>query len=163
MAEKTNCVHHVVWCIRPESIEPVRRFWREAVGLPLQDLDLPELGLHVLISWEGGVEIMAPVHETGSLVDSARSFLATHGEGVYSVVFNVADLEGAAARIARQGGRLVFEETIRPEQVDERELTGSGSQEPFAIKQALFDPIFGMRICLQELTAETKSRRLPGI
>ena len=156
MAEKTNCVHHVVWCIRPESIEPVRRFWREAVGLPLQDLDLPELGLHVLISWEGGVEIMAPVHETGTLVDSARRFLATHGEGVYSVVFNVADLEGAVARIARQGGRLVFEETIRPEQVDERELTGSGSQEPFAIKQALFDPIFGMRICLQELTAEAE-------
>jgi predicted enzyme related to lactoylglutathione lyase len=152
VAEKSNCVHHVVWCVRPESLEPVRRFWQQAVGLPLQDLDLPELGLHVLISWEGGVEVMSPVHETGTLVDPARRFLASHGEGVYCVVFNVAGLEDVVARISGQGGRLVFEETIQPDEVAERELGAADSPERFAIRQALFDPICGLRICLQELT-----------
>ena len=156
MAEKTNCVHHVVWCIRPESLEPVRRFWQEAIGLPLHDLDLPELGIHVLISWEGGVEIMAPVRETGSVADSAREFLAAHGEGVYCVVFNVARLEDVGARIARQGGRKVFEETIRPDEVEERELAAADAPERFAIRQALFDPVHGMRICLQEIATEEK-------
>lgn len=152
MAEKTNCVHHVVWCVRPESLERVRAFWQEAVGLPLQDLDLPELGIHVLISWEGGIEIIAPVHETGTLVDSARSFLATRGEGVYCVVFDVANIDDVMARISRQGGRLVFEETIRPDEVEERKLNAAEPGSTFAIRQALFDTIAGMRICLQEQT-----------
>ena len=152
MSEKNNSVHHVVWCVRPENLEGVRRYWQEAVGLPLHDLDLPELGIHVLISWDGGIEIMSPVYETGVLVEPARRFLATHGEGVYCVVFNVADLDDVSARIAGQGGRIVFEETIRPDEVEERELGADAGAQPFAIRQALFDPIFGMRICLQQLT-----------
>ena len=156
MGESNNCVHHVVWCVRPESLERVRALWQRAIGLRLHDLDLPELGIHVLISWEGGVEIIAPVHETGALVDSARTFLATHGEGVYCVVFNVARLDDVVARIAGQGGRLLFEETISPEDVDGRGLRTPGSGEPFAIRQALFDSISGMRICVQELTPEAR-------
>lgn len=156
MPEQSNRVHHVVWCVRPESLERVRRYWQQAVGLPLHDLDLPELGIHVLISWEGGVEVMSPVYATGSVADAAHAFLAAHGEGVYCVVFDVADLADVAARIAGQGGRLVFEETIRPDEVEERELTAPGSPGPFAIRQALFDPICGMRICLQQVVPVPK-------
>jgi predicted enzyme related to lactoylglutathione lyase len=147
----SNRVHHVVWCVRPESLPRVRRFWEEAIGLPVQDLDLPELGIHVLISWQGGIEIISPVYETGLLVEPARGFLATHGEGVYTVVFDVAALDDVVSRISRQGGRLAFEETISPEEVDARQLA-AGSPERFAIRQAAFDPICGLRLCLQELT-----------
>ena len=155
MADPCNRVHHVVWCVRPESLERVRRFWEEAIGLSLHDLDLPELGIHVLISWQGGIEIMSPVYEQGILVEAARSFLDSHGEGVYTVVFDVADLDGVVARIARQGGRLAFEETISPEEVDERQLAGD-SQQRFSIRQAAFDPIAGIGICLQEQTPVAK-------
>ena len=47
--EETNSVHHVVWCIRPENLARVRELWERAIGLPLEELDLPELGLRVLI------------------------------------------------------------------------------------------------------------------
>src|SRR5262245_54192181 len=103
---------------------------------------------------------MSPVYATGSVADAARAFLAAHGEGVYCVVFDVADLADVATRIAGQGGRLVFEETIRPDEVEARELTAPGLQEPFAIRQALFDPICGMRICLQQVVPVAK--RVPA-
>ena len=151
MAETKQKVHHVVWCVRPESLERVRRFWQEGVGLALHDLDLPDLGIHVLISWEGGVEVIAPVYETGLLVEPARRFLETQGEGVYTVVFDVASLDDVTGRVARQGGRLAFEETISPEEVVARGLA-AGAAQPFAIRQAAFDAICGVGVCLQEQT-----------
>ena len=158
MSESSQRVHHVVWCVRPESLERVRRFWQEGVGVALHDLDLPELGIHVLISWEAGLEIMAPVRETGLVVDAARAFLAEHGEGVFCVVFDVASVADVAARLRAQGGRVVFEETIDADEVARRPLAPPGSRERFAIEQALLDPICGMRICLQQLTPEDPRR-----
>ena len=153
MGEGVNCIHHVVWCIKPESMPGVRALWEEALGLEMQDIDLPELGIHVMIAWEAGIEIMAPTYETGTLLQSARDFLATKGEGVYSVVFNVADLESAVARYAAHGAKLVFEEDISPDDIEDRNLSDDASG-GFAVKQALFDEIFGFRICLQQLARE---------
>ena len=42
------------------------------MGLPLEDLDLPELGLRALLSWDGGIEIMAPFYAEGALAATAR-------------------------------------------------------------------------------------------
>jgi len=155
LSEPGPRVHHVVWCVRPESLPRARRFFEEAIGLPLHDLDLPELGIHVLISWPGGIEVIAPVYAQGLLVEAAQGFLATHGEGVYTVVFDVASLDDVVARIARQGGRKAFEETITPEEVDARGLA-EGAAQRFAIRQAAFDPICGISLCLQELTPAAK-------
>jgi len=150
MSQAANGVHHVAWCVRPESIERVRALW-SALGVTLDDLDLPDLGLHVMISWDAGVEIMSPIYDDGTLVASARRFLDERGEGVYSVVFNVASIDGAKAQVAAQGGKLVFEEHIPAEEVDERPLAGEGAPR-FDIRQALYEDICGMRICLQEMT-----------
>ena len=151
MAGKTSSVHHVVWCVRPESLERVRAFWQQQVGIALHDLDLPDLGIHVLISWEGGVEVISPVHATGALVAPVREFLATQGEGVYCVVFDVASLDDVVARLSAAGVRKIFEETITPDEVEERRLVAPGSPR-FALRQAAFDEICGLRICLQEQT-----------
>ena len=154
MTGPVNCVHHVVWCVRPENLERVRALWQDALGLELVDVDLPDLGLRVLISWEGGVEIMSPVHDRGTLADSAREFLRTRGEGVYSVVFNVAELDGAVAAVAAQGGSLVFQETIAADELDDRQIVAEDPPERYAVKQALFDDLHGFRLCLQQLIGE---------
>lgn len=144
-------VHHVVWCVRPESWTSVRAFWEGTIGIVLDELDLPELGLKVLISWHGGVEIMTPAYATGMMVEPARRFLAERGEGVYAVVYDVRGIEGVVASFTERGGRLLFRETITPEQVAERGISGPG--ERFSILQAGFDDHCGMRICLQEVVA----------
>ena len=141
-------VHHVVWCVRPESFPRVRDFWEGVVGVPLDELNLPELGLKVLISWHGGVEIMTPAYATGVMVEAAQQFLTSRGEGVYAVVYNVRGIEGVIAQFAARGGQLEFRETITPDEVDARKLSDG---DRFSILQAGFDDYCGMRICLQEL------------
>jgi hypothetical protein len=145
-------VHHVVWCIRPESLERVRAFWEGVIGVALDALDLPELGLTVLISWHGGVEIMSPTHATGLMVEPARQFLETRGEGVYAVVYSVRGIESVVAAFGRAGGNLLFREAIPPDEVAARGLADEG--ERFAILQAGFDDYCGMRICLQEVVPD---------
>jgi 4-hydroxyphenylpyruvate dioxygenase-like putative hemolysin len=151
MANTVNCVHHVVWCVKAESLERARAYCEEGLGLPMQDLDLPDLGIHVLISWEGGIEIMAPTYAEGTLVASANEFLDARGEGVYSVVFNVENLEDAIKKLEAQGARLVFAEDIAPEDIEDRNLSSDPADDGMAVRQALFDDVCGMRMCLQEL------------
>ncbi len=153
--EGVNVVHHVAWCVWPEHMEQARAYWEEAIGLPpLEDLELPELGLRVLVSWDGGVEIMCPTDGDRPMAAVARRFLQERGEGVFSVVYNVADIGEAMARIRAQGGKLVFEETIPAHAVDDRNLATDPAAERFSIRQALFEDICGMRVCLQEIVKE---------
>lgn len=144
-------VHHVVWCVQPESFPRLREFWERSVGLTLEELDLPELGLKILISWKGGVEIMAPCYETGALAEVARRFLAERGEGVYTVVVNVRGIDGLVAALVSQGASLLFRETIPPEEVLVRKLSDGAR---FTILQAGFEQVCGMPICLQEIVPE---------
>lgn len=148
-SQSVHGVHHVVWCVRPESLERVRAFWEGVIGVPLDALELPELGLKVLISWHGGVEIMSPAYESGLMLEPARQFLETRGEGVYAVVYGVRRIESVVAAFGRAGGQLLFREEIPPDEVAARGLSGAG--ERFSILQAGFDDYCGMRICLQEL------------
>ena len=146
-------VHHVVWCVKPESWSGVRAFWEEAIGVRLDELDLPDLGLKVLVSWHGGIEIMTPAYETGMMVAAARQFLTERGEGVYAVVYDVRDIDGVVSLFTARGGRLLFRKPINADEVEERKLSDG---ERFSILHAGFDDHFGMRIVLQEIVPETR-------
>jgi hypothetical protein len=61
--------------------------------------DLPYLGLRNAISHSSGLEIVAPLDDTSPLAEHLR----IHGEGLYGVVFGVADLETAIARASEHG------------------------------------------------------------
>jgi hypothetical protein len=156
VSNEVNRVHHVVWCVQPESLERVRRLWQGALGVTLTDVDLPDLGVLVLVSWEGGLEIMAPTYPTGALAEMARTFLAEHGEGVFSVVFDVADIDDAVAGMQAIGAALVFRDDITPDEFEAREIAGAGTDTPprQLVRQALFGEVAGIRLCLQQVVAE---------
>src|ERR1700730_8769853 len=121
--ERLRGLHHVTWCVEPEHLDRARPYWEDAIGLDrMEDLDLADLGIRVLVSWDGGVEIMCPTNEEGSMAVAARKFLDERGEGVYSVVYNVSDIDATRAKIVADGGQLVFEELIPAEAVDDRSL-----------------------------------------
>ncbi len=153
--DRVRGLHHVAFCVRPENMDRARAYWEDAIGLDrMEDLDLADLGIRVLVSWEGGVEIMCPTNDVGSMAVAVRQFLDERGEGVYSVVYNVADIDATRAKIVADGGQLVFEELIPAEAVDDRALASDPVKERFSIKQALYEDICGMRVCLQEITPE---------
>jgi hypothetical protein len=68
-------------------------------------------------------------------------------------VFNVANLETAVAKLEAQGASQVFAEDIDPDEVEDRSLSSDEADQGMAVRQALFDDVCGMRICLQELTS----------
>src|SRR5689334_19917987 len=125
-----------------------------ALGIPLTDVDLPDLGVVVLVSWEGGLEIMSLIYEQGTLADQSRQFLAEKGEGVFSVVFNVPDLDSAIKGVTGLGGEVVYREDITPDEFEDREIAGEGSDTPVRqlVRQAVFGEIAGIRLCAQEVT-----------
>lgn len=61
--------------------------------------NIDETGVRIIISWSAGLELLAPCRP-GSVIEQ---HLATRGEGFFSLVFGVADLDESVARLEREG------------------------------------------------------------
>ena len=75
---------------------------------------------------------------------------------MFSVVFNVPDLDAAIAGMKGMGGEVVYREDITPDEFEEREIAGEGTDTPVRqlIRQAVFGEIAGIRLCAQEVTIQ---------
>jgi methylmalonyl-CoA/ethylmalonyl-CoA epimerase len=102
-------LHHVVFCTFPDSQDRAATFWRE-LGLVFQDIGLPELGLRVLIDWQAGIEIVSPTALDSPEAASFTTFLHERGEGVYSVVVAVSEVEEPSAIAARYGAAVLYQQ-----------------------------------------------------
>jgi methylmalonyl-CoA/ethylmalonyl-CoA epimerase len=102
-------LHHVVFCVRPENQDHAVGLWRE-LGLTFYEVDLADLGLRVLIDWQAGIEIISPVASEGEQAAAFTEFLAAHGEGFYSIVMAVSEVDGPAAVAARYGATVAYEQ-----------------------------------------------------
>jgi 4-hydroxyphenylpyruvate dioxygenase-like putative hemolysin len=76
--------------------------WRN-LGFTFTEIDLTDIGLRVLLDWDGGIEIISPSGSGGSEAEEVERFLSEHGEGVYSVVVKVPDIDSAVT-VAEQHG-----------------------------------------------------------
>lgn len=103
LQQPVDRVSHVVYCLRPENLDRAAAFLSEALGAKFEDSSRPELGLRILISLASGLELIAPSPELGVAPARFTDFLATHGEGVYDVVYGVRDLDQTIARAAAHG------------------------------------------------------------
>lgn len=56
--------------------------------------------VHVVVSWQSGLELIFPTRPDPAL----DHHLATKGEGFFSLIFGVADLDEAVARVLKAGG-----------------------------------------------------------
>lgn len=66
--------------------------------------EIEEGGVRVIISWKSGLELLCRTKEESILKDH----LANHGEGFYSLVFGVADLDDAVNHIKTQGANAYY-------------------------------------------------------
>lgn len=142
-------VDHVVWCVRRESLSSLERFWGEALGVPLVSFEIAEQGISVLMSWDAGVEIVAPSAVAGSFTAALDGFLAARGEGVFSTVYEVPDIAAAVQRAVAAGATVVFEESIEPAVLAER-LGWPSDRPAVRLRQALLTEVAGTTVCLQQ-------------
>ncbi|OBK14486.1 hypothetical protein [Mycobacterium asiaticum] len=105
MTDTPSRLHHVVFAVSRDRHDNVGRLFTE-LGFSFNDATLDELGLRVMLDWDRGIELISP--EPGSTAEvaaSVKEFLATHGDGVYTVVVQVPGAS-AAEDIAKRYGAI---------------------------------------------------------
>jgi methylmalonyl-CoA/ethylmalonyl-CoA epimerase len=101
-------LHHVVFAVARERHDTVGKLFTE-LGFSFEDIALDELGLRVLLDWNRGVELISPSPEsTAPVATSVRDFLASHGDGVYTVVLQVPGASEAETIAQRYGSTTRF-------------------------------------------------------
>ena len=91
-------VNRVVIAVR--DIERAAKVFSGLLAAPFHDYgEIKAMGVRLMISWEGGMELISPITEDSDL---AR-FIGERGEGVYMVVMNVDDVDAARARAEALG------------------------------------------------------------
>lgn len=103
MKKFTNHIDHVAWISRLENLEANIAELEKLAGAKLTRFERKDMGFVMCISWEAGLEVVAPLEEPTEFNQWLRDWLDTRGEGVMSVVFGVRDLDRHKARLAALG------------------------------------------------------------
>jgi hypothetical protein len=131
VADARPCLHHVVFCVERAHQDDAANFWKD-LGFELVEIDLPEVGLRVLLDWSRGIEIISPSDVNAAEGARVQQFLAERGEGVYSVVVFTGDIDGPLSVAGRYGATL--------------QLRQDRSGDGFALEEAMLSPVHGMAI-----------------
>jgi hypothetical protein len=117
MKKFINHVDHVAWLSRPENLDANVADLEKVTGAKLTKFARKDMGFTMCISWEAGLEVVAPMEERTEFNSWLWSELDKKGEGVTSVVFGVKDLDAHKARLARLGievGELMDDHSDSP-------------------------------------------------
>ena len=121
-------LHHVVFAVSPQRHAEVAQLFTE-LGFGFQELELAELGLHVCLDWDRGIELISPIPgSSASVAASVHEFLERHGDGVYTVVIRVPAASTAEAVAERYAGTTRFRQYFEGEgsYLDEIDLSVLG-------------------------------------
>ena len=115
MVEYTNelrretSVHHVVFAVTHEQLPETAQFFSE-LGFRFQTIELDDVGLRVLLDWDGGLELVIPLSSGADGAGEVAQFLQRNGPGVYSVVVRVGDAPAADQVAQRYGAQTQFQQ-----------------------------------------------------
>lgn len=124
-------VHHAVFCVHGDNQERAADLWRE-LGLTFAEVVVDDLEIRVLIDWDAGIELVSPLPGAGESAQAFTTFLETQGEGLYSLVMNVDEVDGPEAIARRSGAEVGYRQ--------HRELGG------MVIDEVMLAPVHGMPI-----------------
>lgn len=118
-------LHHVVIAVAPERLLQVAQLFTD-LGFRFDEFDLDDVGLHVMLDWTRGMELVTPTEpDTGNPVSV---FLDRHGDGIYTIALRVDDAPSAEAIAHRYGATTNFQQHRSGDgwQLDEIEMTVLG-------------------------------------
>ncbi len=139
-------VNRVVMAVR--DLDAGRAFYEEFLGCtfhPADDAEAAMWGIRILMSWDGGVELVAPIPGADSHIEK---HLAEHGEGLVGVVWAVRDADASKQAAASHGLSSFFTIDYDQDQIDQK-LQGRFSRyyEHFV---APGDPLGNMQVLVGE-------------
>ena len=84
MAESKNessraaSVHHVVFAVPPEQLPEAVQLFSE-LGFRFETIELEDVGLRVLLDWDGGLELVTPLSPGAEGAGAVAQFLQHNG------------------------------------------------------------------------------------
>jgi 4-hydroxyphenylpyruvate dioxygenase-like putative hemolysin len=97
----------VVFATPQEQLSEMAQFFSD-LGFRFQTIELDDVGLRVLLDWDGGLELVTPLSSEADGDNAVAQFLQQNGPGVYSVVIRVGDASTAEQVAQRYGARTRF-------------------------------------------------------
>jgi methylmalonyl-CoA/ethylmalonyl-CoA epimerase len=110
-------VNRVVMAVR--DLDAGRIFYERLLGCTFHhgdDEEAARFGVRVLFSWDGGVELVAPIEGADSHIET---IIAEKGEGLIGVVWAVADADASKAAAEEQGAGSFFTLDYSQEEIDD--------------------------------------------
>jgi methylmalonyl-CoA/ethylmalonyl-CoA epimerase len=115
MNDSSSRLHHVVFAVTRERHETVGQLFTE-LGFSFDKIELDELGIRVLLDWNRGIELISPnPGSTAEVAASVTEFLASHGDGVFTVVLQVPGASEAEAVAKRYDSTTRFRQSLEGE------------------------------------------------
>jgi methylmalonyl-CoA/ethylmalonyl-CoA epimerase len=110
-------VNRVVMAVR--DIDAGRAFYERLLGCTFHhgnDEEAAQFGVRMLFSWDGGVELVAPIEGADSYIET---IIEEKGEGLIGVVWAVADADASKTAAQELGVGSFFTLDYSQEQIDE--------------------------------------------
>ncbi|MGA9674936.1 MAG: hypothetical protein WBR28_06735 [Mycobacterium sp.] len=115
MNDSPSRLHHVVFAVTRERHDAVGQLFTE-LGFNFEDINLDELGIRVLLDWNRGIELIsANPGSTAEVAASVTEFLASHGDGVFTVVVQIPGASAAEDIAKRYGSTTRFRQGFEGE------------------------------------------------
>ena len=135
MSDTPTKLHHVVFCVHAENQDRAAEIWQR-LGLTFEEIVLPDLDLRVLLDWHAGIEIISPLGDSPAAASFVQ-FLKEQGEGVYSVVVRVDDVDTALAHA---------NEATAPDGVTVAYRQHRGGDGEPELDEVMLAPVYGMPV-----------------
>jgi hypothetical protein len=106
MQQSIQRVDHVAILVKEENARFYASRLSAILGIRFEEpLVNDEYGVLIIVSWDAGLEIIAPIREQGGYWDR----LQRYGEGSAAIVFGVANMDEAIERAGANGATVPFE------------------------------------------------------
>jgi 4-hydroxyphenylpyruvate dioxygenase-like putative hemolysin len=158
VGKRTNVIDHVVFIYRLENLDAARDELSAALGIT--DWDGPKeferFGIIQTQSVSAGVELLAPTGDHGFIADHLKQ----HGEGFFSLVYGVEDLDKAVQEARDRGIEPVLDDDGSPLIIDS--MVGGDDGGPAhptwvgkvtVYKEVPLQPVAGLSLYLGEIEA----------
>jgi len=97
-------VDHVAWICRPENLGSTVLALSQLCNIEFGEPAVTDdLGLTIYLSWEAGLEVVAPHPKVTAYNQLLHERLETRGEGMWGIIFGVDKLEDAIERARKLG------------------------------------------------------------
>jgi predicted enzyme related to lactoylglutathione lyase len=105
MQQQINRLDHLAILVKYENFEKYKKKFSDVLGVVWdEEVTNESAGVIAVPSWDSGLELIAPMQNSGRYWDRIQRF----GEGSVTIIFGVEDIDAAVKRAEDNGAPLRF-------------------------------------------------------